>query len=370
MSSRARLLHTLALGVFLGMAGACAAIPQTEPGAVEALRAHVQALEARLRAAEAEKTQTATVLSRARGAVAYVRGTYTFVDSEGRPLRHVLNDVGEPVADPHGIPLVDVLGTGPIAVVNYCGTAFLVGRQGELLTNRHMAQPWWEDKASAPLLAAGLQPVFLRLRAFFQERVEAVPIELLRVDATRDIALVRTVGWIPAAEPLPLYPAAEELEDGQPVILIGYPTGLEAMLAKLDTPERLALEAAGAYNYATVEYLARTHQLRPSITGGFLWEALPNTLVYDARTTGGGSGGPLLDRQGRVIGVNEAYLPDFQGGNYAVPIRFGQALLEGRGIEAAAPTRETPELLATPEALQKPPVAQENGHRPLQGNER
>lgn len=354
-----RLALTFALGLVLAVAGGCTAISHSEPGALDALRAHVQALEARLQAAEAEKTQSATVLSRARGAVGYVRGTYTFLDAEGRPLRHVLNEVGQPVADPKGVPLVNVTGTGHIAVVSYCATAFLVGREGELLTNRHIAQPWWEDEASAPLLAAGMRPVFLLLRAFFQERDEAVPIEVLRVDATLDIALVRTVGWVPSAEPLPLYPESEPLEDGQPVILMGYPTGLEAMLAKLETPERVALEAGGAYNYATVEYLARTHQLRPSITGGFLWEALPNTLVYDARTTGGGSGGPLLDRYGRVLGVNEAYLPDFQGGNYAVPIRFGRALLNGEGIEAAGPTRETPEALATSAAREGAPLASE-----------
>lgn len=357
MVSPGSLLRMLTLGLVLGVAGACTAIPQGERGEAEALREQVQALEARVRVVEAEKAQTATVLQRTRGAIAYVRGTYTFVDAEGRPLRHVLNDVGEPVADPRGVPLVDLQGTGPIAVVNYCGTAFLVSRQGELLTNRHVVQPWREDDASEPLLAAGLRPVLLRLRAFFQERVEAVPIEVVRVDPAQDIALVRTVGWVPTAEPLPLYPTSEPLDDGQLVILIGYPTGLEALLAKLPAPERLALEAGGAYNYATVEYLARTHQLRPSITGGFLWEVLPNTLIYDARTARGGSGGPLLDRFGRVIGVNEAYLPDFQGGNYAVPIRFGQALLGGGGIQAAGPTRETPELLEEPKGNEERPAA-------------
>lgn len=355
MDPRGKLLRTLSLGLMLAAGGACAAIPQEDRQEAEALRAQVQALEARLRAVEARREQVPTVVANARVAIAYVRGTYTFVDAGGRPLRHVLNEFGEPIADPKGVPLVDLEGTGPVAVVNYCGTAFVVGRQGELLTNRHIAEPWWEDESSAPLLAAGFRPVFLRLRAFFQERVEAVPIEVVRVDAERDVALVRTLGWIPAAEPLPLHPTPEQVGEGQPVILIGYPTGLEAILAKLDTAERVALEKAGAYNYATVEYLARTHQLRPSITGGFLWEVLPNTLVYDARTTGGGSGGPLLDRQGRVIGVNEAYLPDFQGGNYAVPIRYGQALLAGGGLAAAAPTRETPKLFREPRGVEETP---------------
>ena len=344
MDPRERFLRTLTLGLVLAAAGACAGFPQENRGEAEVLRAQVQALETRLRGLEFRREQVPIVVANARAAIAYVRGTYTFVDTGGRPLRHVLNDIGEPIADPKGVPLVDLEGTGPIAVVNYCGTAFLVGRQGELLTNRHIAEPWWPDESSAPLLAAGLRPVFLRLRAFFQERVEAVPIEVLRVDAEHDIALVRTLGWVPTAEPLLVHPSPDQVSEGQPVILIGYPTGLEAILAKLDTAERVALEAAGAYTYATVEYLARTHQLRPSITGGFLWEVLPNTLVYDARTTGGGSGGPLMDRQGRVIGVNEAYLPSFEGGNYAVPIRFGQSLLKGGGIAAVGPTRETPEL--------------------------
>jgi hypothetical protein len=332
------------------------------------LRAQVQTLEARLRAMESRREQVPTAVANARAAIAYIYGAYTFVDADGRPLRHVLNDIGEPIADPNGVPLVDLEATGPIAVINYSGTAFLVGRQGELLTNRHIAEPWSQDESSAPLLAAGLRPVFLRLRAFFQEKAEGVSIEVIRVDAEKDLALVRTLGWIPSAEPLPVHPSPQQLGEGQPVILIGYPTGLEAILAKLDTAERIALEKAGAYNYATVEHLARTHQLRPSITGGFLWEVLPNTLIYDARTAPGGSGGPLLDRQGRVIGVNEAYLPSFQGGNYAVPIRFGQALLAGGGIQADVPTRETPELLTSPAASEQAPIAQGDGDRPRQGN--
>lgn len=44
-----------------------------------------------------------------------------------------------------------------------------------------------------------------------------------------------------------------------------------------------------------------------------------------------GSGGPLLDWSGKVIGVNVAYLEEFQVGNYGVPIQFGKRLLAGGG---------------------------------------
>ena len=335
-------LSGLTLSLVILFSGACGAI-QGNREQTDRLRTELQALEARLRVLETDQKQMPNILVQARAAVAYVRAAYTFADALGRPLRHVLNEAGEPIADAQGVPLVDLNGTGAIAETEYCGTAFLAGPRGELLTNRHIAEPWWEDEASAPLLAAGLHPVFLRLRAFFEERADPVPLEVLRVHEEKDIALTRTIGWIPTAEPLSLLPESEHLEEGRRVILIGYPTGLDALLAKLDYAERSELEIATKGNgYAMTQLLARSNQLRPTITGGYVWEVLPNTLVYDARTGPEGSGGPVLDDHGKVVGVNEAYFSSFQGGNYAVPIQFGWVLLHGGGILAAGATRETP----------------------------
>jgi len=353
MSVRLRVVSLLALVLW----GAGCATLTFDPTQLRRLDARVKTLEGRLVSLEREAAPIAPVVNRVRAAVALVWGTYTFADEAGRPLRHVLNEAGEPIADPQGVPLVDVEGTGAVAVTNYSGTAFLVGPNGELLTNRHIAEPWWEDETSEPLLTAGLQPVFIRLRAFFPDSSEAIPIEVIRVDAEQDMALVRTIGRTPAAEPLRLHPRPEELEDGQPVLLIGYPTGLDALLAKIEDSEWKTLQAeTGPCSYATVEWLAQNRRLRPTITGGYLWEVLPHILVYDARTRGGGSGGPLLDRQGRVVGVNAAYLPEFAGGNFGVPIPFGQRLLTGGGLAANAPTRETPELLAEGKAVEEKPI--------------
>jgi S1-C subfamily serine protease len=341
-AARPRLLFMLV--AVLALIG-CAAGPGVPQGAYDDLIRQVGNLERRLETIEARDGQMANVLARARGATAYIWGAYTFVDKEGRPLRHVVDAKGRPVADPEGTPLVDVQGRGPIAVENYCGTAFLVGAEGEMLTNRHLAEPWWEDDESAPLLAAGMKPVFLRLRAFFQERSGGVPIEVLRVDGSLDIALVKTVGWVPAARPLVLHPNPERVE-GQPIFLIGFPSGLEAVIAKLDVAEQTALgEETGACSYNTAELLSAQKRLRPSITGGILWEVLPHLMIYDARTIGGGSGGPLLDRDGQVLGVNAAYLEDFQGGNYGVPAGFGRRLLAGSGLIVREACGESKEIL-------------------------
>ncbi len=347
------ILCVLVYGLMMAIAG-CAAISRSADGDFDALRQRVLALEARLRALEAKPQQVSASVPIARAAVAFVWGSYTFVDAEGRPLRYVLNDVGEPIADAQGVPLVNLTGTGRVATTNYSGTAFLIDKEGHLLTNRHIAQPWWEDESGSPILAAGLRPSFIRLRAFFQERGDSIPIEVLRVDAEYDVALVRTVGWIPTAEPLIIHPQPESVREGQPVFLVGYPTGLDAAVARLDWSEQIELhKVTGTDLYAKAELLARTHRLLPTTTGGFLWEILPHTLVYDARTTGGASGGPLMDRQGRVIGINTAYLPEFEAANYGVPIKFGQALLAGGGLEPDSPTRETPGLVGVPDRREK-----------------
>jgi len=357
----------IALSALVLTLGACASAPSKGPGTVEALQTQVQTLEARLRTLEARREQVPVAVAKARAAVAFVWGTYTFVDDAGRPLRHVLDETGEPIADAKGVPMVDLTGTGAVAVQSYSGTAFLVDREGALLTNRHIAEPWWDREEAAPLLAAGLRPVFLRLRAFFPGRPDPVPLEVLRVDPSLDVALIRTVGWTPTADPLPIHPEPDRITEGQPVMLVGFPTGLDAVLSKLSDQEYAALERAGsADRYATVEHLARENRLSATITGGFVWEIRPHVLVYDARTSGGGSGGPVLDRQGQVIGVNAAYLEEFEGGNYGVPIQAGLRLLAGEGQPATTASREQPELFGeerAPGAVEAPTTGRDGAVR-------
>jgi serine protease Do len=54
---------------------------------------------------------------------------------------------------------------------------------------------------------------------------------------------------------------------------------------------------------------------------------LPTEIVFDAQTTSGGSGGPLIDEQGKVVGVTVAVLKGFGGSNFGIPIRLSQPLL-------------------------------------------
>jgi serine protease Do len=53
----------------------------------------------------------------------------------------------------------------------------------------------------------------------------------------------------------------------------------------------------------------------------------PHQITFDAQTATGGSGGPLLDLDGRVVGVIFGVMREFGGANLAVPIHRALPLL-------------------------------------------
>ena len=110
--------------------------------------------------------------------------------------------------------------------------------------------------------------------------------------------------------------------------MIGYPAGIEGILARAgsDVTQKLAQNAHNVTE--VVSQLAAQHLIRPTTTQGHIGDVLKDKIVYDAATTRGGSGGPLFNHDGKVIGVNSATLADFGGSNLAVPVRYADELLK------------------------------------------
>jgi S1-C subfamily serine protease len=68
--------------------------------------------------------------------------------------------------------------------------------------------------------------------------------------------------------------------------------------------------------------------IEPLYTQGIVGQVTDAMIVYDATTSTGGSGGPVVALDGTVIAVNTAVLVQFSGSNLGVPARHVRALLD------------------------------------------
>ncbi|MDD5544437.1 MAG: trypsin-like peptidase domain-containing protein [Acidobacteriia bacterium] len=302
----------------------------TKSSVIDDLKSRLSATTEQISAFQREVSMAQQIIKRYQGGVCFIQGIYHFEDGAGSPLRYVgLDSSGDPQKDSQGRTLYTTSGTGPIADTNYSGTGFLVSKSGLILTNRHVVEPWWEDDEAKQLSKKGFHATMGGLRAFFPNDPDPFPLTVVKISTQGDVALAKTDLGKHVFPVLQLDPARTSLSAGQRVVLLGYPTGLDALLARLDEGAAIDVMAAvGSDPQKLSLELARRKMIRPLSTQGHLSDILPYKLVYDAQTTYGGSGGPLFNLRGKVIGINFAILSDFGGANFGVPIQMGWELMK------------------------------------------
>ena len=277
--------------------------------------------------------------------VCLIAGSFYFVESgTGRPLRYAeaqMNDSGSAVQS--GAPeSLTPEGNAAIAEYEFVGTGFHVGN-GYVMTNRHIAQPWIaDDRAQSIILKA--QPRLKRLIAYFPEYAQAIPLKF-KAAAQRDDLAVCLLDLPELPEKLPVLPLETDPDAvavGKTVVMMGYPSGPDRLLALLDDAESRGIQQRYGTPMAQLGYLAETKRIQPLTTQGSITDLDVRRIVYDARTAEGGSGAPLFGPTGRVIGVNFAVFTENQASNFAVPIRFALTLLERNGWQS--PPKEIKEI--------------------------
>jgi S1-C subfamily serine protease len=286
--------------------------------------------ENRLEALERESKIAQTVIRTYGPSVCLLHMVVGFVDKQsGSPIRLAVDATGKPQVDDKGMAQLDVGGAGPELQIDVFGTGFLAGRDRTVLTNHHVVEPWWHDDELKQLLDHDVDPYVLSYDAYFPGSSMAVPAKLGRISSQADLATLKLEAPVPFhAELLELDDRNEASVTGEPVVLIGYPTGVEGILARAGSGVVQKI-AGSTQNVSQIMLRMASQQLiRPTTTQGHIGDVLNDKIVYDAATTFGGSGGPLFNRKGKVIGVNVAVMKDFGGSNLAVPARYANDLLE------------------------------------------
>ncbi len=282
----------------------------------------------RLATLEARSDAARRVIAAATGSIVFIQGAYRFVEPESRkPLRYVgLGPDGQPLRNASGKPFTSLDGEGPVVERFYTGSAFVASDDGLLLTNRHVAIPWRSGEAAQALTQRGLTPVVHRFVGYLAGIKEPFEVELVAASDEADVAVLRCRGVIGLARPLTL--SETPAQPGDEVIVLGYPTGFRALLARADEDFVNKLMTEGDPDFWTVAHrLSEAGRIGPLATRGIVGQVSPAAVVYDAETTSGGSGGPVVNLNGEVVAVNTAILPEFGGSNLGVPVNHARELL-------------------------------------------
>jgi S1-C subfamily serine protease len=287
----------LALGAVLVLVAGYLAHTYAPPPTND-LQEQVSQLSRQVQTLQQEQAMPAMVLTRYRNSICYIFGVYH----------------------------VGFGGLEPSLRVRVSGTGFVVAN-GLLATNRHVAEPWYEDPEAAALIHRGATPQLERLLAFFPGLPAGVNVVPVVLSTHGDLAVLHVEDSLAIRQLTPLPLALTPSTPGELVTVVGYPMGVLGMVAKSPTTvyERLAYrhDDMGAANE-----LAALSLIRPSATCGHLGDVVADKLIYDAPTAHGGSGGPVFNSRGQVIGINSAYIDGFSGGTLGVSVDALRPLIQ------------------------------------------
>src|SRR5580704_16859606 len=295
------------------------------------LQRQLAAVDSRLQKLETEGRVAQTIIQSYEPSVCLIHVVLAFRErTTGLRLHYAeMTSSGEPKTDEHNNPLLSLTGNGPEVHLDVFGTGFLVSANGQILTNHHVAEPWWQNDDLKEMLDQGVEPVIAEMTAYFPGVPHGVAVNTEKISSAADVAVLTGNVSALGIKQIALADGRRSAVSGGPVVLLGYPTALDAVLARAGEETLQSIAAASKGDPKQVmEELARRNLIRPITTQGHIGDVLPDKIVYDAQTTSGGSGGPLFNNEGKVIGINFAMVREFGGSNFAIPVAYGKSLLK------------------------------------------
>jgi tetratricopeptide (TPR) repeat protein len=259
-----------------------------------------------------------------------------YLDHERRDAESILETYANRYARSVGFVLVDywLKSNGETVFRNVAeGTAFLVDRDGFMLTSRHVVCPWLEDprfngfvqyarmrnievaldyriylwfegtrafnRAGRMIESPDISDIYFTENAYSIDGSPKVEIsgvarppvrtrQLLKSPLKDDFAVIKIDRVPKETEPLPLdlEMVPRKLPKLSRVMALGFPLGSRT---QVDT-------------------------VNASVVGGNVRRTFENMFQIDASLHGGNSGGPVIDTRGKVIGIVSAVAMDFSQG--------------------------------------------------------
>jgi S1-C subfamily serine protease len=167
------------------------------------------------------------------------------------------------------------------------GTGSVIDDQGHILTNHHVV-----DGADVVTVSLGGDKTY--------------PARVVGGDPDTDLAVIQVTGAREALKVVPMGDS-DRLSVGQKVLAIGNPFGLDRTLT------------TGVISGLQRPIEARTGRI------------IEGAIQTDASINPGNSGGPLLDSQGRMIGINSQILSPDGGGSvgvgFAIPVSIAKRII-------------------------------------------
>ena len=208
------------------------------------------------------------------------------------------------------------------------GTGFVISPDGHVLTNEHVVN------SSDITLSDGLRKAVLHVNVTKIEvcyppesaaarsgTVACAAAAISATDPELDLALLFVSGL---NQPYLALGDSDVVTSGQPVQALGFPYG------RMLNIERDALDSLVPEITTTVGTVSA---VRGSTTGE------RRVLQLDANVNPGNSGGPVINKDGFVVGVVQAKLRDANSIAFAIPINQAKSFIESRGLDQVMPTR-------------------------------
>lgn len=228
----------------------------------------------RLRASDPESLSFAEVAELNSPAVVFIRVEFELLDSAGQVTTREART-----------------GSGFVASDD--------GKTGLIITNRHLVRDWEYGSQSQ-----GVSGRVTRIEVVLpnQRPEEAVEAEIYKLTPpnSADLAILKFSS--PSLVVHGIQPDIDSINQGDEVVVIGYPLGLDLL-------ER-----------------TKDERVDPSLSTGIVSRVGQDFIQLNLRAYHGNSGGPVLNRKGEVIGVLTAYVGSAQDIALATPISAAVAL--------------------------------------------